>query len=315
MKKTWMIAAALAVAGVASAQVDPNRVIASVNGENILGAEYYHHMEYMPGVTMVIGGQRIESTPGFFALTQLIAEHLTYQLAKDKGCMPSKQEVDDELQLRLQRDPKYIEEMADQGISQDDLMEQIKYDLAKFKIETQGITVTDQEVKQFYKEHPAEFTSEKMVKCRVIAVNSDAQEAAVDADLKAGKDFSAVAKDKSLDVTKALGGDIGTVPVSYFPAPVQTAIGSIKIGQTTNWLGVNGHKVKYQLADVQPPTLQPLDKITMTYTRRRIMLQRGISEDDLAKQITAMRAKSKVTISDKQFNDLWQQLVGSGEGS
>ena len=309
-----MIAGALLIGALAQAQVDPNRVIASVNGDNILGAEYYHRMEFMPGVTMNIGGQRIESTPGFFALTQLIGEHLTYQLAKEKGCLPSKQEVEDELQIRLTGDPKYIEKMADEGINQDDLMAQIRYDLTKFKIQTQGITITDQEVKNFYKEHPSEFTSEKMVKCRVIAVNTDDQKAAVDSDLKSGKDFSSVAKDKSLDVTRALGGDVGTVPVSYFPTDVQTAIGSIKIGQTTNWLNVNGHKVKYQLADVVPAKLQPLDKLTMIYTRRRLMLQKGLSDDDLAKQVVDMRAKSKVTISEKQFSDLWQQLIGGQAG-
>ncbi len=306
-----MIAAALILAAVGQAQVDPNKVVATVNGESISASEYYHHMEFMQGVTMNVGGQNVESTPGFFAIAQLIGQHLTYQLAKDKGVLPTKQEIDDELQLRLARDPKYIEEMSDNGVNQADLLESIKYDLTKFKLQTTGITVTDQEVKQFYAKNPAEFTTGKMVKCRIIAVRSEADEAAVDADLQAGKDFSAVAKEKSVDVTKSLGGDLGTVFITYFPQNVQAALNAIKIGNTTSWLDVNGAKVKYQLADVVPPKLQPLDKFAMIGTRRQLMIQKGMSQDELAKEINDLRTKSKVTIAQKQFADLWQQLVSS----
>src|SRR5438128_639409 len=103
-----MIAAVLACVALGQAQEDSNKVIATVNGENIPASEYYHHMEFMQGVTMNVGGQNIESTPGFFAIAQLIGEHLAYQLAKERGVLPSKQEVDDELQLRLGENPKYI---------------------------------------------------------------------------------------------------------------------------------------------------------------------------------------------------------------
>jgi hypothetical protein len=309
-----MIAAALVCAALGQAQSDPNKVIATVNGENITASEYYHHMEFMQGVTMNFGGQNVESTPGFFAIAQLIGQRLTYQLAKEKGVLPSKQEVDDELQSRLSRDPKYIEEMADAGITQTDLLDSIKFDLAKFKLQTAGITVTDQEVKQFYAKNPAEYTTGKMVKCRIIAVKTDADEAPVDSDLQSGKDFSAVAKDKSVDVTRSLGGDIGTVFITFFPQNVQQALNAIKIGNTTDWLDVNGAKVKYQLADVVPPKLQPLDKFTTMMTRRQLMIQKGMSQDDLAKEINDMKAKSKVTISQKQFADLWQQLNGQSSG-
>lgn len=309
-----MIGAALVCAAFGHAQMDPNKVIATVNGEDISASEYYHHMEFMQGVTMNVGGQNVESTPGFFAIAQLIGEHLAYQLAKQQGVLPSKQEVEDELQLRLASNPKYIEQMADNGVSQNDLLDSIKYDLTKFKLQTQGITVTDQEVQKFYKDHPSEFTTDKMVKCRVIAVRTDSEAASVDAELKSGKDFSAVAKDKSADVTKALGGDLGTVPITYFPQNVQAALNSIKIGNTTGWMDVNGSQVKYQLAGVTAPKLQPLDKIGLIATRRRLMIQKGKTSDQLAKEINDMRAKSKVTIVQKQFADLWEQLVGSQGG-
>ncbi|MEA2552107.1 MAG: peptidyl-prolyl cis-trans isomerase SurA [Fimbriimonadaceae bacterium] len=315
-----MAAAGLLLAGFSYGQVDANRVVATVNGEPIKGSEYYHRMEFLPGVKKMYGGQAIESSPGFLTVVELIGEKIMYQLAKDKGVLPSKQEIDDELQLRLGQDPKYLEKWASTGQSQSDLEDAIRYELTKFKLQTAGITVTDQEIQNFYKQNPQRFTSERLLKLRVIAVNTDAEAKAVDADLKAGKEFTAVAKARSVDVTKATGGEIGLVPVAYLTQSVRPTVAALKIGQATPWLDVTDTRdakgvtvqVKYQLVDVLPEKLQPLTKPMMISTRRLIMLERGREKNDIGKQINDMRAKSKVVINQKEFAALYDQLVSSG---
>lgn len=304
-----MAAAALCFAAFSNAQVDPSRVVATVNGEQIKGGEYYHRMEFLPGVTKRYGDQSIESPPGFLTMVELIGEKLVLQLAKEKGVMPNQQEVDDELKLRLGDNPKYVENWAATGQTREDLDNRIRFELAKFKLQTLGITVTDQEVQKYYKENPSVFTSEKAVKVRIIAVDDDTS--AVDADLKAGKDFAAVARDKSMDVTRGVGGDLGTVPISFLPENARNALNSIKIGGTTPWMDVNKKKVKYQLVDVLPAKLQPLDSKMMISTRRILMLDRGRDKNHVDEMINAMRAKSKIVISQKEFADLYQQLVSA----
>ena len=84
-----MAAAALCLAAFSNGQVDPNRTIATINGEAIKGLEYYHRMEFLPGVTKRYGGQAIESPPGFLTVVELIGEKLLLQLAKEKGVMPA----------------------------------------------------------------------------------------------------------------------------------------------------------------------------------------------------------------------------------
>jgi len=307
-----MVLVALALAAVGSAQIDPNKVIATVNGEPITGNEYYHRMEFMPGVVMNIGNHPVESTPGFFAISQLIGEHMLYQLAKQKGCLPTAQEVDDELELKLHDDPKFEQDMLDRGLSDADVKNTIRYDLTKFKLQTFGITVTDQEIQDRYKKNPAEFTRPRQLHVRLIAVKTDADASAVDADLKSGKSFPDVAKTRSIDVTKATGGDIGFVPIDYFSGAVQDAIGGLKVGGTTQWIpvgsGTAAAKVKYQVAEITPAKLVPLDKYVMISTRRLMMLQRSQGKVDLQKEIEDMRQKSKVTISLPQFQDLWNQM-------
>lgn len=311
MKRTWMAAAALCLAALSNAQVDPARVIATINGEQIKGSEYYHRMEFLPGVSKRYGGQAIESAPGFLTVVELIGEKLVLQLAKEKGVFPNKQEVDDELKLRLEENPKYFENWAATGQTQADLENKTRFELAKFKLQTLGITVTDQEVQKFYKDNPGMFTTEKAVKVRVIAVDGDTS--AVDADLKAGKDFTAVAKQRSVDVTRGVGGELGFVPIGYLPQSVQPVINNTKIGSTTQWMDIAGKKVKYQLVDVAAPKLQPLDKKMMISTRRTLMLNRGREKNHVDEMINAMRAKSKIVIAQKEFADLYQQLVSAEE--
>ena len=311
-----MAVAALGLAAVGSTQIDPSKTIATVNGEAITGNEYYHRMEFMPGVVMSIGNHPVESTPGFFAISQLISEHLLYQLAKNKGCLPSAQEVNDELELRLHENPKFEQDMLDRGLSESDVKNSIKYDLTKFKLQTFGITVTDQEIQDRYKKNPAEFTRAKQLHVRLIAVKTDAEAAAVDAELKTGKSFADVAKSRSIDVTKASGGDMGTLPIDYFAGQVQTAVGGLKVGGTTAWLPVGSGsaaaKVKYQVVEITPAKLVPLDKYVMISTRRLMMVQRSQGKVNLQKEIEDMRAKSKVTITLPQFQDLWNQLNEAG---
>ena len=316
MIRTWMAAAALALAALGQAQIDPNKVIATVNGEQITGSEYYHRMEFLQGVTMNIGGQPVESTPGFFTIAQLIGEHLLYQLAKAKGVLPTDQEISDEIQLRLSDDPKFVQDMTDRGLSADDINDIVKKDLTNFKLMTAGITVTDQEVQANYKKNPSDYTDPKMLHVRLIAVRTSTDAAAADADLKAGKNFSDVAKARSIDVTQATGGDLGTVPITYFAPAVQQAIGSVKIGETTDWMPVGtggaAAQVKYQVVDIAPPKLEPLDKKLMIRIRRLMMINEAQGKVDLQQEISDLRAKSKVTINQPQFQALWQQLNGIG---
>ena len=201
MKKVIFAGLWFAMTGIAFAQVDPNRVVATVNGVEIKGDEYYHRMEFLPGVGKNMGDGFAEFPPGFLTLEQLITEKLIFQLAKDKGVMPTDADVQDELRYRLHLNPKLQEDWRASGRTDAELNYQIKFDLAQFDILTAGITVTDQEVEKFYKDNPKQFTSPMLVTLRVIVVRTQPDADAVDKDLASGKTFPDVAKARSADVT------------------------------------------------------------------------------------------------------------------
>lgn len=309
--RTWMGAGAFLLAAISAAQLDPNRVVATVNGEAIKGAEYYHRMEFLSGVGKQMGDGVVESPPGFLTILQLVGERLVLQLAKEKGVSPTQAEIDAELKMRLEDDPKLIEKWASTGQSEADLKSQIKFEMARFKLQTFGVTITDQEVDKFYKDNPGRFTTPKKAKLRVIAVESEEGRKVVDADLAAGKSFEDVAKQHSKDITSSIGGALGTIPINYLPENVRTIINATKIGQKSAWVSANNRHVKYEVVDLIPQQVQPMTPRLRIATRRSIMLDRGRTKNDLAREINAMRSKSKVTIAQKEFAELYKKVVDS----
>ena len=208
MKTLATAALALGFMCSAFAQLDPNKTVATVNGEAIKGAEYYRRMEFLPGVSKDMGTGLLEAPPGFLTILQLIGEKLILQLARERNVYPNDAEVKGEIQYRLVDDPNLIKDWIATGQSQTDLESEIRYELARFKLQTAGVNITDQEVEKFYAENPSLFTSPRKYKLWVIAVRDQAAADGVEADLKGGKKFSEVAREKSIDMTKSIGGDL-----------------------------------------------------------------------------------------------------------
>jgi hypothetical protein len=294
------------------AQVDPNRVVVTVNGEEIKGAEYYRRMEYLPGVGRRYGDRFAEFPPGFMTIEQLVTEKLVYQLAKSKGCLPSDQEIQTEFEKLKKETPKYVDQWIESGRLMDDLLNQLKYDLAQFKIVTNGIIVTDNEVKDFYKTHPDIFTIPKRVKLRVIVVDTEAKMADVDKALASGTPFADVAKTYSLDVTKVAGGEYGTVPLTNMTESVRKAIEETKITQTTKWISSdakNSNYIKFLVEDILAEVLLPLDENAQRSTRRRMMLERGSKKNNIDAMMTEARKNAKVDIKQKDFADAYKKFI------
>lgn len=298
----------------AQSDLDPNRVVATVNGDDIKGAEYYYRMEYLPGVGKILGTQVAEFPPGFLTIEQIITERLVFQLAKQHGVYPTDLEVQDELAARVRRVPKFVDNWTSTGRTVDELKYQVRFELAKFNLATEGITITDQEINSYYSRNPDMFTTPKQVKLKVIVVRTVDEEGAVDRDLAAGKAFSDVATAHSQDATKVVGGDYGTVPVSYLGDKIRGALDKTKIGQNTDWITSNNSStdtiyVKFHLEDVIPPKLQPLDADLRLTIRHKMMLERGAIKNDIAKEMAQMRSQAKIDIKDKVFADNYKRFI------
>gem|GEM_PF-6889404 len=186
IKHAWL-ALTVALVGTVSAQVDPNRTIMIVNGEEIRGNEYYRRMEFLPGVGRTVNGKFVEAPPGILTMLRILDERLLLQLATQKGVGPTESEVQNEIKERMAGNPRLMEGLKALGLSDADLNYQVRVDLAEYKLRTQGITVTDQEVEKYFNDNPKLFSSAKSIRscsARPKATNSESSRSRMRRDAK-----------------------------------------------------------------------------------------------------------------------------------
>ena len=307
--KHLLLVLSVLVASFSSAQVDVNRVVVVINGEEVKGGEYYRRMEHLPGVGKASSGGFAEYSPGFLTIEQLITERLVFQLAKERSVDPTDAEVQAELTAMMEDNPKLLEEWQNGGRTRPELEYEVRYQLAQFKLLSKGITITDQQVEQFYKDNPTMFTVPKRAKLRVIVVDSRTAADAVDADLKSGKTFAAVAMARSLDLSKSIGGDYGVTPIGQLSQQAQDAVNKRKPDGTTEWLESEGNYIKFLVEQVLPEEKQPLDAKLKRQIRKMRMIDNGRVKNDLQKDMAAMRAKAKIDIKQKEFAEAYTRFT------
>jgi foldase protein PrsA len=293
--KRFLLPFALCAATLAQAQVDPERTIAVVNGEVIKGTEFYRRMEYLPGVGRMVGNSFAKFSPGFLTLEQIITEKLIMQLAKEKGVSPSEQEVKDELAYIMSTDPGTVKGWKESGQTDEEFIIYLRYNLCQFKLLTRGITITDQEIDQFYKTNEVLFTTPKLVSLRVIAVQTAEQAAAVDLDIEGGKKFDEVAKARSLDLSDQ----------------ARKSLEGVKVGGTTAWIVGGTTRVKFMVESITPEVKQPLDVNLRKRIRRELMLTKGKvkNEQALQQEMRDKRKTATIDIKDKVYAETYKQFI------
>jgi parvulin-like peptidyl-prolyl isomerase len=303
---------AVALAALSSfAQVDPNRVVFAVNGEEVKGAEYYHRMEYLPGVVKQFGQTSFSFPPGFLTIEQLITEKLIMQLAVKRGVAPTDAEVQDWLDGQMTDNPSLLNDWAATGQSKDDYMTALRVQVAQFKLATEGINITDQEIDNLYRDNPSMYTIPKRYKLRIIVVSDANNQTLVDQDLKAGKKFEDVAKARSEDISSRAGGEFGTWAEPVIPEATLKALAGVKIGSTTEWTPTSekGALAKYLVEDILKPELLPLDSKLRRHIRMDEMLRRGSSRNDLSKEMLDMRLNAKIDIKQAEFAAAYSKFI------
>ncbi len=266
-------------------------------------------MEFLDGVGRPLGSGIAQFPPGFLTIETMITERLVLQLAKNKGVSPTEPEIENEMKLRIEDDPKFLENWLNSGRSEADLRYQVRLQLAQFKISTTGVNVTDQEVENHYKTQGAMYTIPRRVQLSVIVVSDADTSQKVDAELKAGKKFADVAKAHSEDITKSVGGEMGNINFSALGAPIRAEIDKIKIGQTTQWLTGGDRKFKFLLQGATPESKMPLTPKLKRDIRKRLLLDKGAIRNNVAKEMQDLRAKANIDIKDKTFADAYVRFM------
>lgn len=99
----------------------------------------------------------------------------------------------------------------------------------------QYLTVSDEELQEYYKANLSSFSTPPKVKAKHILLRSEAEAKAVLEKLRKGADFSAMAKQYSIDLPMALeGGSMGTIEKGKTLPELQQVLFSLKEGEVSD---------------------------------------------------------------------------------
>lgn len=301
-------AIALYTLAIASQGTEP---VATINGEAISAQNYYRRMEYLPGLGRMTGtGQFVEIMPAIATLDTMVTEMLILQAAKNRNLTPTEAEIDNEISYRLKNNPNLTKDWTATGRTMAELRHVIKVDRAQFKLQTEGVVVTETDVQTNYDAAKASrFTVPPRVKLRVITVRDEATRNKVDEGIRAGKKFDDLATQYSSDATKTVGGDFGVVPIDLLGDQVKAAIKSLKKGERTGWLKSDAVFAKFQVEEILPQYVMPLDASIKEDLRREIMLRKGQPKNDVAKIIRDARRNATIKITSPEIDKAYRQFV------
>lgn len=286
--------------------------VATVNGEPLTSQTYYRRMEYLPGLgRKTPTGQFVEILPAIATLDAMVTEMLLIQIGKQKGLMPTEPETDQEIAYQLRKNPNFVTDWQSVGRTMAELRHMVKVDRIQFKIQTEGIVVTETDIQKSYDAaKDSRFTVPARVKLRVITVTDADMKTKVDDGLKAGKTFESLATEYSTDASKTFGGDFGVVPIDLLGDQVKTAIKALKKGERTDWLSSDKIFAKFQVEALLPVSVIPLDASIKEDLRRELMIIKGSSRVDMGKLLRDARQNAKISITSPEIDKAYKQFIG-----
>ena len=189
----------------------------------------------------------------------------------------------------------------------------VELDAAKMKSD---LTPDEATLKQRYEEQKAKFTAPEQRQTSHILVkveknaNADAQKAAlekakaIEAEIKAGKDFAALAKEKSDDLgSKSQGGDLGWLEKGLTDPAFENALWAMKKGDVSApVLSPEGYHL-IQLRDVREGKVKPFEEVRAELTKQYLETENERRYSDLAgKLVDALGNDPSLANVARQFN-------------
>jgi parvulin-like peptidyl-prolyl isomerase len=230
----------------------------------------------------------------------LVTLTLLGDYAKQKGITASDKEVNDtlgQLETRFGKD-KFKTIVEESGMSMDDIKKQLKEQIIAKDIysdlEKNG-KVSDAEEKSFYDQHKAQFNVPEEVNARHILVKTKPEAEQIEKELKAGKSFTMLAMEKSIDkASGAKGGELGFFTQDQMVPPFSKAAFALKKpGQISPIV-----QTQYGFHIIQLIARKPAQ--VKTFEEVKPQLQQMLAQQDakaaFEKLIDGLKAKTKIDI-------------------
>ncbi|MGB8954683.1 MAG: peptidylprolyl isomerase [Tumebacillaceae bacterium] len=270
-----------------------DKTVASVGSDKITEQDFYSKLEKTQGAKDNMHK----------LIDDIVIQHQAKALSIDVTDKEVQSELDSFVKDKFNNDKAQLETaLKDYNMTIDDLKNDIRVGLLGQKIATKDVTISDQEVKDYYDKNKETMGEQEQLKARHILVKDEAKANELFAKLKANpNDFEKLAKENSEDPgSKDKGGLLepfgkGVMVPEFeqaaFAAKVNELVGPVKSEFGYHIIQVMEHK------EAKVPTLDEVkEKVTKTLKEQKAKPMEELMNE--------LYAKENITINREGYKDI-----------
>ena len=234
---------------------------------------------------------KLEQLSGKQVLQSMVQQALVFQYAKEHNITASDDEVQAKINEIASKFPagQFDSMLKSQGLTMDDAKKLVRENLLTKKAVDQNITVTDAQINDYLKTQHLTLGAPAQVRARHILLKTQADALAIEAQLKKGADFAALAKANSLDPgSKDKGGELGWFGPGQMVPAFQKAAFALKPMQISppvqtpfGWHVIQTEEVKPLTKDLAVEQIkQQQESLQMTPFMNQLRAGANIKVDD-----------------------------------
>jgi foldase protein PrsA len=263
--------------------------VAQVNDTKISRADFDRKLEASPA------GKQI--------LTQLVQQDLVDQYGAAQKIDVSQAEIDKkEADIKAKYPPGQFEAiLKQQGLTEADVQNILRQQVIIEKAVAPNVHVSEADVKAYFDKNHTLLDKPAQVRARHILVADKPTADMIEAKLKAGGDFAALAKQYSTDTsTKDKGGELGFFGKGQMVPAFQDAAFALPVGQISQPV-----KSPFGWHIIQVEEKKPAQKATYASAHDQIKAQ--LTQQQQAQQVPLflqqLRAKANIQVFDDRYKD------------
>ena len=163
-----------------------------------------------------------------------------------------------------------------------------------------GVNITEDELRQYYKDHQSQFTVSQQLEVRVILLKTREDAEHILKQLHQGEDFAKLAAEYSMDLPSAKkGGSLGKVERGKVLPQIWRAIFELKEGEVSDIIETDfGYNILTVDKIVAPEKIKPFEEVKTDIERQMLPKKREEIYDEMVKEL---QKGAKIEIFEDRF--------------
>ncbi|MBE3127367.1 MAG: peptidyl-prolyl cis-trans isomerase [Candidatus Atribacteria bacterium] len=192
-----------------------------------------------------------------------------------------------------------IKEANNMGLEKDnDVLEQIKKMTEQILVQTliqreilDKVDVNDEEVSEYYEQNKGSFTEKEQIHLYNISTANEEEAQVILEQLKAGGDFSEIAKEKSTGSSAAQGGDLGYLTKGTVIPEIEEKIFALEIEELSEVVKTDSVFNIFKITEKKPEIVKSLEEVKEEIIQTLLPTKQKEAFDNLLEEL-----KGKVEI-------------------